>query len=192
MVNVANIVARQPLLQPTAQVLAAGAVAGILTMAVSSFGLFDMPLMAGCGPGMLQASLAVALRVTASMVVIGILTARPQMICSRQGLLTLAAWILGLTVFAVLDQHAVTISLTLTDPLAGPLLRATPLLVGLLAASLAPRGQKICIAAMIVMTHAGLMTWPWMALCAALTAWTETRRSRECGLRRSQRPRLSV
>jgi hypothetical protein len=141
---------------------------------------------------MVQASLAMALRMAVGMTVIGILTARPQLMCSSQGALTLAAWVLGLMGFAVVDQQTTMAGLAIRDPVAEQLLRAGPLLVGLLAAALAPRGHKACIATMIVMTHAGLMTWPWMAGCAALTAWTDARRGPECGLRRSQSHSLSV
>jgi hypothetical protein len=176
--------ARGPILRLGVPMAAAGVMAAGLTLAAGPFGLFTMPLMAGCGPGMLQASLGLALRMAAGMVVIGILTARPR--------LMLAAWVLGLTGFALADGQAAMAGLALTDARLGLLLSLTPLAVGLLVAALVPRGHRACVATMVVMAHAGLMTWPWMAGCAVLTAWAEGWRRRACGLRPSHRLPLSA
>jgi hypothetical protein len=192
MIRASTIAAPGPMLRNAAPVLAAGAAAACLALAADSLGLSDMPLMAGCGADMLPASIAMALRVAIVMTVIGILVARPWLLRSRRGALTLAVWVMGLMAFALADQQAAIAGLTVRDPVAGWLLRTAPLLAGLVAAALVPRGQKACVAAMVVMTHAGLMTWPWMAGCAALTAWTETRHGRGCALRQRQNPSLSV
>lgn len=170
----------------------AGAMAAGLTLVGDSCGLFSMPLMAGCGPGMLQASVAVALRMAAGMVVIGILSARPRLACSGHGWLTLTAWVLGLMVFALADSQAAMASLALTNAPLGLLLSLAPLVAALLVAALVPRGHKACVATMVVMIHAGLMTWPWMAACAVLTAWTEGQRHRARGLRPSHSLALSA
>jgi hypothetical protein len=180
------------MLRSAAPVLAAGGMAACLTLAADNLGLSDMPLMAGCGSGLLQDNIAMALRLAILMTVIGILVARPWLLRSRRGALTLAVWVMGLMAFVLADQQAAIAGLAVHDPALGLLLRMTPLLAGLAAAALAPRGQRACIAAMIVMTHAGLMTWPWMAACAALTAWTEARHGSTCALRAPRNPSLSV
>lgn len=192
MITPSHFFARGPILRLGVPMAAAGVVAAGLTLAAAPFGLFTMPLMAGCGPGMLQASLGLALRMAAGMVVIGILTARPRLICSGHGWLMLAAWVLGLTGFALADGQAATAGLALADARLGLLLSLAPLAAGLLVAALVPRGHRLCVATMVMMTHAGLMTWPWMAGCAVLTAWAEGQRRRACGLRPSHGPPLSV
>lgn len=192
MANSRHYLMRAPFLRTAVAMAVAGMIAAGLTIAASSSGLFAMPLMAGCGPGMLQASLGLSLRMAAGMVVIGILTARPRLLCTGQGLLTLIIWMLGLTSFALADSQAAMTSLGLADARFGLLLSLAPLAAGLLVAALVPRGHRICVATMVVMTHAGLMTWPWMAACAVLTAWMEGQQRRACGLRPSHGMPLSV
>lgn len=192
MVNPSHLSARGRLVSTAVPLTAAGVTAAALTLVASTWDVFAMPLMAGCGPGMLQASLGVALRMAAGMVVIGVLTARPRLLCSGHGWLTVMAWVLGLTIFTLADGQAAMASLALSDARLSLLLRVAPLAVGLMVSALMPRGHRTCVAAMVVMTHAGLMTWPWMAACAVLTAWVEVRRCRARGLRPSQGMPLSV
>lgn len=172
--------------------LAAGLAAVSLSVIGGRLGWMDMPLMAGCGSDMLQANLLMASRIAAVMTVIGITTACPRLLCSWQGLARLGLWLLGLALFTLLDMQAVTTALSWTNPQAALLLRSAPLVAGLALSACVPRGERACAAGMLVMLHAGLMSWPWMGACAALTAWMDARSLRRpSGLRRAALPSLS-
>jgi hypothetical protein len=165
-------------------VVMAGAGAAVLALGAQSLHLLDRPLMAGCGLGMSQAAMAMALRMAAVMTVIGLVTARPRLLRSWAGVRTLALWLGGLTLFTFADQQAAISALGTQSAAAALLLQSAPLLAGLLAAAWAPRGEKSCVAAMVIMAHAGLMSWPWMAACAGLTAWQEARHAGFARVRR--------
>lgn len=165
------------------QPLAAAAAAVMLSLILQHFGLFDMPLPPGCGPGLvlIAASLSMALRMAALMTVIGVVVPRPALLTSRRGLLRLGAWVLGLTLFGLVDMQAGMAAMAAESPVMAAVLTYGPLAAGLALALRVPTGEGCCIAFMLAMSHFGLMSWPWMGVCALLGSIGEN------GLRRLAR-----
>jgi hypothetical protein len=152
------------------QPLGAAAAAILLSLVFQHFGLLDMPMPPGCGPGLalIEANLTLALRMAALMTVIGVLVPRPALLTSGRGLLRLGLWVLGLTLFGLIEMQTGMAAMAAESPMLEAVLTYAPLATGLAFALLVPTGESCCIAFMLAMSHFGLMAWPWMGLCALL------------------------
>jgi len=152
------------------QPLAAAAAAILLSLVLQRFGAFDMPMPPGCGPGLalIEANLTLALRMAALMTVIGVVVPRPALLTSPRGLLRLGLWVLGLTLFGLIEMQTGMVAMAAENPALEAILTYGPLAAGLTFALLVPTGEGCCIAFMLAMSHFGLMSWPWMGLCAVL------------------------
>lgn len=152
------------------QPLAAAATAILLSLVFQHLGLFDMPMPPGCGPGLalIEANLTLALRMAAVMTVIGVVVPRPALLTSPRGLARLGLWVLGLTIFGLIEMQASMAAMMTENPLGAGFLAYGPLAAGLAVALRVRTGERCCIAFMLAMSHFGLMAWPWMGICALL------------------------
>ncbi|GAB0119988.1 hypothetical protein [Acidisoma sp. 7E03] len=152
----------------------AAAAASLLGLALHPMGVFDMPMApAGAsGLALAAADFAPVGRMAALMTLLGVLLPCPALLRSPQGLLRLAAWLLGLTLFGLLDMQAGMAAMMTSDTTLQTVLTYGPLFAGLAFACFLPGSHGLCVAAMLAMTHFGLMAWPWLGLCALLAAFS--------------------
>lgn len=157
---------RQALLGQAGLVASTAIGAGLLSRALGLGGLAPMLRPAGAmgtamHPGM-------ALQMAVLMALVGVLIPRPACLAAWFGLARLGLWVIGLTLFALIDAAAVMAAMGTPDTVTAAALAAAPLFIGLLLTIIVPSGERCCIGFMLIMAHFSLMSWPWLALCAVL------------------------
>jgi len=150
----------------------AAAAASLLGLALHPMGAFDMPMAPAGTAGLSLAAtdFAPAARMAALMTLLGVLLPRPTLLTSTRGVRQLGLWLFGLTLFGLLDMQAEMAAMMTSDTTFQTVLTYGPLFAGLAFACFLPGSHGLCVAAMLAMTHFGLMTWPWLGLCALLAA----------------------
>jgi len=150
----------------------AAAAASMLGLALHPMGVFDMPMApeGASGLSLAAADFGPAGRMAVLMTLLGVLLPCPVLLLSPRGLAQLGLWLLGLTLFGLLDMQAGMAAMMAIDPTLQTVLTYGPLFAGLALACFLPGRHAVCVVAMLAMTHFGLMAWPWLGLCALLAA----------------------